>query len=132
MKLIQLKLLIRLKNVRQESYHCIIIQKKKQMRNDYSNNELLINTEKKCFELQIENHVAFVEFRLNNENILSLTHTEVPKALEGKGVGSAIVEKVLNYMQEQNYLLAPLCPFIAKYVIRHPEWKSILATGYDV
>lgn len=102
------------------------------MSNDYSNSELIINQDKKCFEMQVADHTAFIEFILNNENILFLTHTEVPKALEGKGVGSAIVEKTLNYIQEQNYTLAPLCPFIAKYLIRHPEWKSILANGYHV
>lgn len=102
------------------------------MTNDYSNIELIINEEKKCFELPVADHTAFIEFNLNNENVLFLTHTEVPKALEGKGVGSAIVEKTLNYIQEQNYRLAPICPFIAKYLIRHPEWKSILAIGYHV
>jgi len=99
---------------------------------DYSNTELTINSEKKRFELQVSNHVAFVEFILNNENIIFLTHTEVPTALEGKGAGSAIVEKVLNYIKEKHYTLAPLCAFVAKYLVRHPQWQSILAKGYHV
>lgn len=102
------------------------------MNNDYSNTELVINQEKQCFELAVENLTAFIEFELKKENILFLTHTEVPKPLEGKGVGAAIVDKTFRYIKENNYTLAPLCPFIVKYLIRHPEWQSILAAGYHV
>ncbi len=70
------------------------------MSNDYSNIELVINPDKKRFELHVENHIAFIEFILNNENIIFLTHTEVPSVLEGKGVGSAIVEKALTLYQK--------------------------------
>ncbi|RTY90033.1 GNAT family N-acetyltransferase [Flavobacterium sp. GT3R68] len=102
------------------------------MSKDYSALKLTINPEKKRFEMDIDGHVAFIEFIINNYNILFLTHTEVPVALEGKGVGSAIVEKALRYMKEHNYTLAPLCSFVAKYVTKHPEWHSFLAKGYHV
>ena len=95
-------------------------------------NQLILNEEKKRFELEVEGKTAFIEFILNNENILFLTHTEVPIGLEGKGVGSEIVSKTLNYIQEKEYTLAPLCPFVATYIKRHPEWKTILAKGFNV
>lgn len=95
-------------------------------------NELILNQEKKRFELEVEGKTAFIEFILNNENILFLTHTEVPVGLEGKGVGSGIVSKTLDYIKENGYTLAPLCPFVAAYLKRHPEWKEILAKGYNV
>ncbi|MFC4817955.1 MULTISPECIES: GNAT family N-acetyltransferase [unclassified Flavobacterium] len=95
-------------------------------------NELILNQEKKRFELEVEGKVAFIEFILSNENIIFLTHTEVPRELEGKGVGSAIVSKTLDYIKENGYTLAPLCPFVASYIKRHPERKEILAHGYNV
>ena len=102
------------------------------MSNDYSNFELTINPDKKRFEIQVENQTAFIEFILNNENIIFLTHTEVPKSIERKGVGSEIVEKTLNYIKDHQYTLAPLCPFVAKYLLKHPEWQSVLAKGYTI
>jgi predicted GNAT family acetyltransferase len=93
---------------------------------------LVLNEEKKRFELEFEGKTAFIEYILTNENIMFLTHTEVPIELEGKGVGSAIVSKTLEYIKEKGYTLAPLCPFVAIYVKRHPDWKSILANGYNV
>ncbi|MES2780459.1 MAG: GNAT family N-acetyltransferase [Bacteroidota bacterium] len=96
------------------------------------NNELILNTEKKRFELHVDGHIAFIEYILSKENTMYLTHTEVPKSLEGKGVGSKIVSMALNYIKDKNYTLAPLCPFVAKYLVKHPEWKVLLANGYHV
>ncbi|MGH2665181.1 GNAT family N-acetyltransferase [Flavobacterium sp.] len=102
------------------------------MSNSNVESKLVINEEKKRFELKVEGETAFVEFILSNENIFFLTHTEVPVALEGKGVGSAIISRVLEYIKEKGYTLAPLCPFAAAYIKRHPDWKNILAKGYNV
>lgn len=97
-----------------------------------NNHELILNEDKKRFEMQVEGHIAFIEYILTNDNVMFLTHTEVPKELGGKGIGSAIVEKALNYIKDKNYTLAPLCPFVAKYIVKHPDWQSILAKGYNV
>ena len=102
------------------------------MSNSSLDSKLVLNEEKKRFELEVENKIAFIEYILTNENIMFLTHTEVPIALEGKGVGSAIVSQTLQYIKKKGYTLTPLCPFVAAYVKRHPEWKSILAPGYNV
>lgn len=95
-------------------------------------NDFRLNENKKRFELEVDGHIAFIEYILNNENIMFLTHTEVPKALGGKGVGKNIVEKALQYIKDQNYTLAPLCPFVAAYLKRNPTWQTILAKGYNV
>lgn len=94
--------------------------------------ELRRNEDRGRFELEVEGHIAFIEHIITKENIVFLTHTEVPRALEGKGVGSAIVSKTLQWIKEKSYPLAPLCPFVAAYIKRHPEWKEILAPGYNV
>ena len=102
------------------------------MSDKYSEIELIKNEDKKRFELVVDNHTAFVEYILTNDNVMFLTHTEVPKSLEGKGVGGSIVEKALEYIKEKNHTLAPLCPFVASYLRKHPEYKALLAKGYNV
>ena len=89
------------------------------------------NKERKRFELQLEGAVAFVEY-IRAKDAVYLTHTEVPKSLEGKGVGSELVRQVLQGMKEEASLIAPLCPFVAAYIKRHPEWKELLAPRYHV
>lgn len=88
-------------------------------------------TEEKRFTATVEGHVAFVEY-IRAQGIVYLTHTEVPKAMEGKGVGKALVLSVLTLIKKEGASLAPLCPFVAAFLTRHPEWKSLLAKNYNV
>ena len=96
------------------------------------NKDFILNEDKRRFELEVDGHIAFIEYLLDKDQIMYLTHTEVPKALAGKGVGKNIVEKALNYIKDHHYTLAPLCPFVAAYLKRHPEWQEILAKGYKI
>ncbi len=89
--------------------------------------------EKKRFELKIEDSIAFIDYMISKKGIIYLTHTEVPTALEGEGVGSALVGKVLDFVGTTDYKMAPLCPFVAAYLKRHPEMaKDLLAPGYSI
>lgn len=89
------------------------------------------NTEKKRFEAEVENRIALIEY-IRAEDKMYLTHTEVPTELEGKGIASSMARQVLQRIKDENLKLVPLCPFIASYIKRHPEWKEILAKGYNV
>lgn len=89
--------------------------------------KLIVNQEKKRFELEVEGYVVFVEYILSNDNVMFLTHTEVPKELGGRGIGSIIVEKILYYIKDHNYKLVPICPFVDKFLVKSPEWQNILA-----
>ncbi len=91
------------------------------------------NRPKKRFELQLENEIIFIEYILTKDNSIYLTHTEVPRSLEGNGLGSIIVKKALDYIRKKGYKMIPLCPFVAAYLKRHPEdANGILKQGYSV
>jgi len=95
----------------------------------------LINktVDKTRFELVIEKHIAFMDYILSKKNIIYLTHTEVPAPLEGQGVGSALVAKVFDFIRKEDLKVAPLCPFVAAYLKRHPELADgLLAPGYSI
>ncbi len=83
------------------------------------------NIEKKQFEFEVEGHTAKIEYILKDKKIL-LTHTEVPKELEGKGIGGKIVKLALENIESRGLRLIPLCPFVAAYIKRHPEWNRLL------
>ncbi len=92
---------------------------------------VLENKERKRFEADFEGKKAIIEY-IRAEDKMYLTHTEVPKELEGKGVASSMTKTVLQQIKDEGLQLVPLCPFIAAYLKRHPEWKDILAKGYNV
>jgi uncharacterized protein len=92
---------------------------------DFSN-----RSEERRFELQIEEHTAFIEYILNTKGVLFLTHTEVPKELEGRGIGSRLVKAVFKHAESNDLKIAPICPFVKAYLQRHPEWKRLLSEEY--
>lgn len=77
------------------------------------------------FELQAEGATAFLLYERNGD-LLRLIHTEVPAALQGKSIGSKLVSAVLRHAQENHLRIVPLCPFVAQYVKRHPEYAAIV------
>ena len=44
------------------------------------------NTERNRFELDDDGHIAFSNYK-RADGVLTILHTEVPKALEGRGIG---------------------------------------------
>lgn len=89
------------------------------------------NPNKKRYEANVEGSTAFIEYIKANDKIY-LTHTEVPTALEGKGIGSSLVLKVLEDVERQDLTLVPLCPFVAMYLKKHPEWKKLVMKGINI
>ena len=82
------------------------------------------NTERQRFELDADGHVAFSEYRRDG-GVLVIRHTEVPKALEGRGIGSALARGLLDLARAQGLKVRPLCPFVAGYIAKHPEYADL-------
>jgi predicted GNAT family acetyltransferase len=97
---------------------------------NYEDIQLRVNASAKRLELEVGGGTAFIEYKLSGHTLF-LIHTEVPKELEGKGVGRAIVLKALQYAKDNGYQIVPLCPFVQTYLERHKEWKSIVSADAD-
>ena len=59
-----------------------------------------------------------------------LIHTEVDEALEGRGLGSRLVATALEDARREGLEVVPLCPFVASFIDRHPEYQDVLAADY--
>jgi predicted GNAT family acetyltransferase len=84
------------------------------------------NKEKRRFETEVDGRLAFIEYTAM-PNIVSLNYIEVDKVLEGNGVASEMAEKVLLQIEQRGLKIIPVCPFIKKYIKKHPEWETIVA-----
>lgn len=87
---------------------------------------LIDNEEQKQYEFHIDDDLARIEY-IKAQGKIFLTHTEVPAKFEGKGIGSALVKQVLDDIQKKGLILVPLCPFVAAYLNRHPEYNTLLS-----
>jgi uncharacterized protein len=78
------------------------------------------------FELVVDGHLAFAEYRREGE-VIVFTHTIVHPALQGQGVGSRLIEGALSQLRERGETLRAECSFVAAYLARHPEWADLRA-----
>ena len=82
-------------------------------------NNVRDNTKLHRFELDTDGHIAF------SDGVLTVRHTEVPKELEGRGIGSALIRGVLDIARAEGLKVKPVCPFAKAYVERHPEYADL-------
>lgn len=79
-----------------------------------------------CFAVTVDGHTGIAEYRRDG-GVLRLTHTEVPQALEGRGLAAALVREALAYARREGFKVEPLCSYAAGYMQRHPQTHDLRA-----
>ena len=82
------------------------------------------NVERHRFELDVDGEVAFSNYSRSGD-VLTILHTEVPKALNGRGIGSTLVRGELEIARAQGLKVVAKCPFVAAYLDKHPEYADL-------
>lgn len=77
------------------------------------------------FEAVVDGELAVASYRRRGDTII-FTHTEVPQALEGQGVASALARAALQQVQAEGLRVVPRCRFMAAFIARHPEFQPLL------
>jgi len=77
------------------------------------------------FELEVEGHLATAHYKLAGD-VITFEHTEVPKELGGKGVGSRLVQGALDQLRASGLKLVAECPFLKAWVEKHPEYQDLV------
>ena len=89
--------------------------------------EVKNNRAEKRFELETEAGTAIAAYRLSRGDRIVFTHTEVPQALEGQGIGSALIRGALEQVRAEGLKVVPACAFVRAWIERHPEAQDLLA-----
>ena len=78
------------------------------------------------FEIEVDGHRAVAAYQ-REEGRIVFTHTHVPRAIEGRGIGSRLIRAALDSARDEGLEVVPQCPFVAAYIERHPEYRDLLA-----
>jgi uncharacterized protein len=81
------------------------------------------NAELGRYELDTPHGTAVAVYHQQGDRLL-FTHTEVPRADEGQGIGSRLVQHALNDARRRGFKIVPACSFVADFVRRHPEYRD--------
>jgi predicted GNAT family acetyltransferase len=63
---------------------------------------------------------AELGYRVNGKRLI-LVHTEVPKAIGGRGIGGRLVRAAVERARANGETLVPWCPFARKWLEDHPD-----------
>ncbi|MFT5917710.1 MAG: putative GNAT family acetyltransferase, partial [Bacteroidia bacterium] len=44
----------------------------------------------------------------------------------------SLVKMALEDIKKKELILVPLCPFVALYIKRHPEWNELVLKGINI
>ncbi|NWG73882.1 MAG: N-acetyltransferase [Rubrivivax sp.] len=80
---------------------------------------------RQCFETVVDGRRSVCAYRLQLGTMV-FTHTEVPPALQGRGIAAALVAAALAHARERGLRVRPLCSYVAVYMRRHPETLDLL------
>ena len=58
-----------------------------------------------------------------------LQHTEVPPALRAHGLAQVLARTALEYARDQGLGVIPVCPFVRRFLSRHPEYQPLVEKG---
>jgi len=79
------------------------------------------------FETQVDGKTAFLAYRRADKTVV-FEHTEVPPALEGRGLAARLTRTALEYAKSQQLRVIPQCSYVASYIRKHPEYQELVAS----
>ena len=90
-----------------------------------TDNPTITNNESSSrFESQVNGYTAILTYRCLGKNIV-LDHTEVPPALEGRGIASKLAHTAMEFARSEHLVVVPLCPYVSSYLKKHPEYQNL-------
>ena len=88
---------------------------------------MIDNPEASRYELDDGDTLIGVAAYHLRDGAIVFTHTEVSDDYEGQGAGSQLAREALDDVRRRGLGVVALCPFIAGWIERHPDYADLVA-----
>jgi uncharacterized protein len=79
------------------------------------------------YEIEMDGErVGLLSYRLA-DRVITHRHTEIDPSVGGRGLGSALARFALDDARTRGLTVIPRCPFVAAFIVRHPEYEDLVA-----
>lgn len=78
------------------------------------------------FEAMVDGLLCVADYDLNG-SVMHMTHTAVPRELEGRGIAAALVASAFEWARAKGYKINPACSYVRVYMQRHTETQNLRA-----
>ncbi|MET8154524.1 NAD(+)/NADH kinase [Actinoplanes sp. NPDC049668] len=85
--------------------------------------------ERSRYEVLLGGELAGILTYRRKGGAVELTHTEIDQAFQGQGLAARLAAAALADARGRATPVIATCPYVARYVERHPEFNDLLAKG---
>ena len=72
------------------------------------------------FTTEVEGQHAVLDYMISGD-VMTITHTDVPRAIGGRGVAGELMRAALSAARNAGWQVIPVCSYAAAYMARHPK-----------
>jgi predicted GNAT family acetyltransferase len=84
------------------------------------------NPSRSRYDITIDGEaVGFCSYR-DTGGVFLLPHAEVDPRVGGRGVGTQLARGTLDDLRQRGVKVVPLCPFIADFIAKNPEYADLV------
>ncbi len=89
-------------------------------------NQVVNNPDQHRYEIRVDGALAGFAQYSRQSGVVTFIHTGIDPAYEGQGLGSVLARSALDEVRGSGEQIVPLCPFIAGYIRRHPQYVGLV------
>lgn len=89
------------------------------------------NPDESRFQLLLADRVAGSVTYQRRDGVIVLDHTEVAEDYAGRGLGSALARGVFDELRRQAAVVELDCPYLERWLARHPEYAEVVADDHE-
>ncbi len=93
--------------------------------------ELIDNDFLRQFEIKIDDHLAKIEYSLQDRKIF-LTKLVIPDDIKDENFSNEFLIAVFESIEDRNLSIVPTSPEIAKFVRKNRKYKRMLPVGLRI
>lgn len=89
--------------------------------------DVTFNADKQRYEIHVDGTFAGLTQAQGDGDVLVFPHTVVFDEFEGQGLAGKLVGGALDDVRARGKKIVAECPYVARYVEKHPEYADLLA-----
>lgn len=83
------------------------------------------------FTTLVDGQAAELDYTLS-DGLMTITHTAVPSAIGGHGIGAELMHAALEVARRAGWKVYPACSYAAAYLAKHPEEADLVVADAQV
>jgi len=72
-------------------------------------------------------HVAELTYKLEDDDVMNIDHTETDEKFRGEGIAQDLVKTAVEHARKNKLTVRATCPYAKKLIDKTPEFQDVLA-----